>query len=200
VIDWYDFLIALADIRVVGFEGVPVSITLCSRDTDRDLKLKSFVPEGTSVGDLLRVLLPDRAVEYLDRYTCIDHPFRGRSVSVSETIDGKTPRSFIFVPKESRRFPSMAQMIGGGFTGLFDSFPTQLDTPCQKCLHCASICPSRLHPFMISALQSKERIKEAVGYHPEFCIECGLCTYVCPSGIPLLHNIIKCKKELGIGA
>ena len=50
---------------------------------------------------------------------------------------------------------------------------------------------------MISALARNEDVKGASVYKPDLCIECGLCTYVCPSGIPLMHNIQSLKRELG---
>ena len=47
-----------------------------------------------------------------------------------------------------------------------------------------------------SKMVAADLAEEAIKYGMEACIECGLCSFACPSKIPLLDNIMKGKKEL----
>jgi Na+-translocating ferredoxin:NAD+ oxidoreductase RnfC subunit len=62
-------------------------------------------------------------------------------------------------------------------------------------LHCVDICPAHRSVHDRGALRSGADQEPA-----DFaaCIECGLCSFVCPSGIPLLHAIRTLKKKAGI--
>lgn len=68
--------------------------------------------------------------------------------------------------------------------------------PCIFCSYCEDICPRRLVPHIYSKMVAFDMAEEAIKYGMEACIECGLCSFACPSKIPLLENIMKGKKEL----
>lgn len=58
--------------------------------------------------------------------------------------------------------------------------------PCIKCSRCVEACPMHLNPSMLGQLaQRREYERMAQDYHLSQCFECGCCTYVCPSNIPL---------------
>jgi electron transport complex protein RnfC len=45
-----------------------------------------------------------------------------------------------------------------------------------------------LNPSMLGQLAAKRKYDEmAQGYHLNDCFECGCCSYVCPSNIPLVQ-------------
>jgi Na+-translocating ferredoxin:NAD+ oxidoreductase subunit C len=60
--------------------------------------------------------------------------------------------------------------------------------PCIKCARCVDACPIFLNPSILGLLARKERYEEmAKDYNLNDCFECGCCSYVCPSNIPLVH-------------
>ncbi|MEW8022901.1 MAG: electron transport complex subunit RsxC [Candidatus Thiodiazotropha endolucinida] len=60
--------------------------------------------------------------------------------------------------------------------------------PCIRCARCVSACPMHLNPSMLGQLAAKRRYDEmALDYHLNDCFECGCCSYVCPSNIPLVQ-------------
>ncbi len=69
--------------------------------------------------------------------------------------------------------------------------------PCIKCGECVESCPMGLNPSTLGMLAAK-REYEAMGerYHLGDCFECGCCTYVCPSNIPLVQQFRVAKQVL----
>ncbi len=60
--------------------------------------------------------------------------------------------------------------------------------PCIKCSLCLQACPINLNPSELGMLADKRRydVMEEQ-YHLNDCFECGACSYVCPSNIPLVQ-------------
>jgi Na+-translocating ferredoxin:NAD+ oxidoreductase subunit C len=69
--------------------------------------------------------------------------------------------------------------------------------PCIRCIKCVDACPMGLEPYLFMTLTEhsewskleKERIMD--------CIECGCCTYSCPSSRPLLDYLRIGKRQVG---
>ena len=60
--------------------------------------------------------------------------------------------------------------------------------PCIKCAACVDVCPMCLNPSRLGLLARKERYEEMeADFHLMDCFECGCCSYVCPSNIPLVQ-------------
>ena len=60
--------------------------------------------------------------------------------------------------------------------------------PCIKCSRCLQACPIKLNPSELGQLATKRHydvMEES--YHLNDCFECGCCSYVCPSNIPLVQ-------------
>lgn len=60
---------------------------------------------------------------------------------------------------------------------------------CIKCARCIDHCPMGLLPTTLIRLVKGERWDSLKEYNINECIECGCCSYVCPSKIPLVHFI-----------
>jgi Na+-translocating ferredoxin:NAD+ oxidoreductase subunit C len=69
--------------------------------------------------------------------------------------------------------------------------------PCIKCAECVESCPMGLNPSQLGMLAAK-REYDLMGshYHLGECFECGCCTYVCPSNIPLVQQFRVAKQIL----
>jgi len=61
--------------------------------------------------------------------------------------------------------------------------------PCIKCGECVGACPKGLNPSMLGMLAARREYDTmAAEYHLDGCFECGCCSYVCPSHIPLVQQ------------
>ena len=61
--------------------------------------------------------------------------------------------------------------------------------PCIRCAACLEACPLFLNPAEMGRLALHQEYRRmADEFHLDECFECGCCTYVCPSHIPLAHR------------
>lgn len=68
--------------------------------------------------------------------------------------------------------------------------------PCIRCSSCVDVCPMSLMPTGLERLVSSEKLEIAEKLGIMFCIECGCCSFVCPSRRPLVHSIKLGKREV----
>ena len=67
--------------------------------------------------------------------------------------------------------------------------------PCIHCARCVDACPLFLNPSQLGILAKKEEYERmAEEYNLMDCFECGACSYVCPSHIPLVQYFRLSKK------
>lgn len=65
---------------------------------------------------------------------------------------------------------------------------------CIGCGRCIGSCPQGLDPMTIYKAIGLRRLSLLGGLGVEHCINCGICSYVCPSKLPLTQTIAKyCK-------
>lgn len=61
--------------------------------------------------------------------------------------------------------------------------------PCIRCAYCVDACPVYLNPSQLGLLASNEEYERmADEFNLMDCFECGACSYVCPSHIPLVQR------------
>lgn len=66
--------------------------------------------------------------------------------------------------------------------------PTKI-YPCIKCGYCIDACPIQLNPSRLGLLAQRGHYEAMESeFHLNDCFECGCCTYVCPSHIPLVQE------------
>ena len=59
---------------------------------------------------------------------------------------------------------------------------------------CTDVCPAHLSPVLIrDNLKNIKRIKQLKAQR---CIECGLCSYICPSKLALRESVKEAKEKL----
>lgn len=58
---------------------------------------------------------------------------------------------------------------------------------CIKCGRCVDACPMFLNPSMMGLLAKKGLYEEMEEWNVLDCFECGCCSFVCPSNIPLVQ-------------
>lgn len=121
---------------------------------------------GTSVNLLLERAggLPDGDVKLLN-----GGPMMGRSI-----VDTSAP----FIKGCSGITVLAGQGVARGKEGV-----------CIKCAKCVSACPMGLEPYLLSKLAKLQKWDVAEEHNTIDCIECGCCSYTCPSNLPLLDYI-----------
>jgi electron transport complex protein RnfC len=67
--------------------------------------------------------------------------------------------------------------------------------PCIRCGWCVEGCPVHIHPaVLLEAMQSDDMyLADEAGLHA--CIDCGICSYICPARLPLLGGIRTLRKR-----
>ena len=68
--------------------------------------------------------------------------------------------------------------------------------PCIRCGRCIDACPMGLLPCTLSNYGEANLLAEAVDVNARDCIECGCCSYVCPSKRPIVQWIRMEKAEI----
>lgn len=63
------------------------------------------------------------------------------------------------------------------------------ESVCIRCGKCVSACPMHLAPTFISQAVRQGELHKLPRLHPQDCMECGCCSYICPAGIPLLELV-----------
>lgn len=77
-----------------------------------------------------------------------------------------------------------------------DEANTATPAPCINCSRCQKACPMNLMPMYIDAYTLIGDYKTAKKYGAANCIECGCCSYSCPSKRPIVQSVKLCKKKL----
>lgn len=67
---------------------------------------------------------------------------------------------------------------------------------CLRCGECVAECPMGLEPGLISLAIAKDKLDLAEEYGVMDCIECGLCSYMCPANRNLVQAIKYAKQKI----
>jgi len=82
-------------------------------------------------------------------------------------------------------------VIAGGELAIHVTAPQPMivPEPCIRCAWCIEACPTLIHPALIldAAQRRDNHMAERAGIAA--CIECGICSYVCPSRLPLMKAV-----------
>ena len=68
--------------------------------------------------------------------------------------------------------------------------------PCIRCAKCVGACPMGLEPYLLSALTRSKNWDALESNDVTSCIECGSCSFTCPSNRPLLDDIRVAKQTV----
>lgn len=62
-------------------------------------------------------------------------------------------------------------------------------SPCIRCCKCVQVCPMSLEPYLLQSFGEFEMAEEAKEAGVLNCMECGCCSYICPSNRPIVDYI-----------
>lgn len=69
--------------------------------------------------------------------------------------------------------------------------------PCIRCAKCVSACPMGLEPYLLATLSRLGEWEEVEKEKVMNCMECGCCSFTCPSSRPILDFIRLGKQTVG---
>jgi H+/Na+-translocating ferredoxin:NAD+ oxidoreductase subunit C len=105
-------------------------------------------------------------------------------------------RSAIFTGDLLSQHLAAADAVVGASELKLHTLPPQapvMGTPCVRCGWCVDQCPMGVHPAqLLEASQLEDKVM-SLNAGLESCIECGICSYICPSQLPLAASIRKLK-------
>ncbi|MGE4267559.1 MAG: electron transport complex subunit RsxC [Deferribacterales bacterium] len=77
-----------------------------------------------------------------------------------------------------------------------EDMPDLTKYPCIRCGRCVDACPMLLVPSIMDRFVKKEMYEELEQHHVMNCIECGCCSYVCPSRRTLVGGFKTSKRHI----
>ncbi len=103
-------------------------------------------------------------------------PMMGRAVSDLDSPSTKGLSGIVVLPRsQSERKP---------------------EGPCLRCAKCVAACPMGLEPYLLMLLAKRGDWETAQARQVMGCIECGCCSFTCPSNRPILDYIKLTKMNL----
>lgn len=70
---------------------------------------------------------------------------------------------------------------------------------CIRCGKCVASCPMHLAPTVIRRAVKEHDLAQLARLHPEDCISCGCCSFICPAQIPLVETVSQARTILEKG-
>lgn len=78
---------------------------------------------------------------------------------------------------------------------IFEGTIDKEESSCIRCAECVDHCPMKLEPFRLINMVRHEEIDLSIENGLWSCIGCNVCSYICPSYIPLGTTIFEAKKN-----
>jgi len=146
-----------------------------------------FVPEGTTLNQTFN---SDQNLASGELY----EPYSGKVFSPDDEISRASEQALVFTDSEYMASPG---------SGPFVAFPwfnrkiamrkveraEKSELPCSNCLSCGDHCPADLSPSILYHQIIKGGLHDTPALDLFACTGCGLCSFVCPSGLPLCDEI-----------
>ena len=143
--------------------------------TGKDVKNPSnlFVRIGTPISDLIDAAggIPDNTGKVVS-----GGPMMGKALNSVDIPVAKGTSGILLIPNEEAKRGKMKV--------------------CIRCSKCVDVCPMGLEPYLLMTLTQKELFDRVEEDKALDCIECGSCSFTCPSDRPLLDYIRLGKKTV----
>ncbi|MBU1664638.1 MAG: electron transport complex subunit RsxC [Gammaproteobacteria bacterium] len=173
--------------------GLPMHIGVVVNNVGTLALLGSLLPAGQGMTERVVTVTGPGIAKPGDYWVPLGTPMRtvlkwagAQNASEQEIILGG--------PMMGQAVASLDVPVTKGVSGIlvFDKLQLESDRkvwPCIKCGECVKACPMGLNPSMLGMLAGRREYEEmGAHYHLGDCFECGCCTYVCPSHIPLVQQ------------
>lgn len=125
-----------------------------------------IAPNGMTTDDLFRMAggVPEDTGKIIS-----GGPMMGRAMSAVEAPLVKGSGGFVLMPE--------SESLRGEVS------------PCIRCCNCVRVCPMCLEPYLLQTLGEFDLPEDAKKAGVLNCLECGCCSYACPSNRPIVDYI-----------
>ena len=146
-------------------------VTVTGKDVANPVNLKVRI--GTSVSDLIEKAggIPENTGKVIS-----GGPMMGKALNSTDVPVSKGTSGILLIPNEDAKRGKMKV--------------------CIRCSKCVEVCPMGLEPYLLMTLTQKELFERVEEDKALDCIECGSCSFTCPSDRPLLDYIRLGKKTV----
>jgi len=180
--------------REVPSRGLPLDVGVLCFNAASTAEVGRLLSQGGGLLDRV-VTVGGPAVKRKGNYRVpLGTPLRFLLEQVETSDDLATV--FLGGPMMGQAVSSLDIPIGKGTTGVIAltgevtaRLGGQPEAPCIRCGYCLDACPIFLNPSHLESLAAAGQYQTmAESHHLMDCFECGCCTYVCPSHIPLVQH------------
>jgi electron transport complex protein RnfC len=178
--------------REVPSRGLPLDVQALVVNVATTAEIGRLLPRGRGIQERV-ITVSGPAVKKKGNYRIpIGTPLRFLLESVG--VDEHVQRVFMGGPMMGAAASSLDISITKGTSGVVAFNDTDADRthrtiyPCIRCGYCVDACPIFLNPSQLGMLaQNEEYQRMDEEFNLMDCFECGSCSFVCPSHIPLVH-------------
>jgi electron transport complex protein RnfC len=179
--------------REVPSGGLPLDVHALCVNVATTAEIGRLLPHGRGIQERV-ITVSGPAVKHKGNYRIpIGTPLRFLLAEVG--VEEDVARVFLGGPMMGAAASSLDIPITKGTSGVvaFDAEGAERTHrrvhPCIRCGYCVDACPVLLNPCQLTALtRGEEYGRMADEFHLMDCFECGSCSYVCPSHIPLVQQ------------
>jgi H+/Na+-translocating ferredoxin:NAD+ oxidoreductase subunit C len=185
--------------REVPSGGLPSDVGVVSVNVATAAEIGRLLPHGRGIQERV-ITIGGPAIRKKGNYRIpIGTPLRFALEYAG--MDEHLSRVFLGGPMMGQALPSLDIPITKGTSGFiaFTDAQTaaQAEYPCIRCAYCVDACPLFLNPSQLGLLaRAGEFERMADEFNLMDCFECGSCSYVCPSHIPLVQRFRSAKSQL----
>lgn len=182
---------ALLD-REVPSGGLPADVHVVVGNVATTAEIGRLLPHGRGIQERVITITGPGVIKKGNYLIPIGTPLRYALEQVG--LRDNVSRVFLGGPMMGQALSSLDIPINKGTSGVVvfteneDARLPQKIYPCIRCAYCLDACPIFLNPSRLGLLaKNAEYDLMAEQYHLFDCFECGSCSYVCPSNIPLVQ-------------
>ncbi|HEY8395276.1 MAG TPA: SLBB domain-containing protein, partial [Bacilli bacterium] len=128
---------------------------------------------GTNLKEVIQAI-GGYAADLGDAYFIAGGPMTGKAVAFDNLIVSRALTSVVVMPKDIR----------------------EVNPECMGCGKCGEVCPVFLSPIIIKETLEDNDNARLAKLRPQLCVECGLCSYICPSRIELTDAVVRAKNTV----
>ncbi|MCC6669628.1 MAG: electron transport complex subunit RsxC [Planctomycetes bacterium] len=188
--------------REVPSGGLPLDARVLCVNVATTAEIGHLLPQGAGIQERVLTVGGPGVVRKGNYRVTIGTPLRFVLETVG-TADDLT-RVFLGGPMMGQAVSSLDIPVTKGTTGViaFTARETgfvggQREHPCIRCGYCLDACPIFLNPAELGLLARNQQYERmADRHHLMDCFECGCCTFVCPSHIPLVQHFRIAKRAV----
>jgi electron transport complex protein RnfC len=179
--------------REVPSGGLPVDVHALCCNVATTAEIGRLLPRGRGIQERV-ITITGPAVKHKGNYRMpIGTPLRFimETVGVEEDVN----RVFLGGPMMGQAASSLEIVVTKGTSGVTAFTDSEAERthaasyPCIRCAYCVDACPLFLNPCELGNLaRNREYERMANEFHLMDCFECGSCSFVCPSHIPLVQQ------------